>query len=94
MATSLQKQPYDDELFDFDFTNRLRDGETISSITSIDDTDSALTYGVPVIDATGKIVQCTVGGGLDGTTYKITVRVVTTLSPQLEEESYLVVVET
>ena len=89
MASTLIKQPSENMLVDFDCSPILRSGETISSVISIDDKDSVLTYGSPSIS--GQIIQATVAGGVDKTTYKVTIKFATNLSPQREGDFYIVV---
>lgn len=94
MSITLTKQPSEDLLFAIDFTNRFSDrstAPTISSVISIVDDKSALSYGTPVIS--GHEVQFTVGGGTDDVTYKITCKIVTDQDPVVEADVYLAVVE-
>jgi len=80
----LEKQPAESIKYAIDFTNLLRDGETLSTLTSILEVGtSALTLTEKAINtvaltkrsgnvmAIGKGVEVRVAGGADGVTYRI-----------------------
>jgi hypothetical protein len=97
MSNSLTKQPSEDILFDIDFEGRFVDRinagvpTTINSVISITDNLSALTFGTPAIN--GYVVQVSIGGGVDGVDYKITIKISTDKDAVIEEDVYLAVVE-
>jgi len=70
------KQPWEEIVYDLDFTKLLRTGETITDIFSITGAPAGLTITDPAIAS--PLVQAKVAGGVDGTDYKLTARVITT----------------
>lgn len=89
---TLEKQPSESRLYDFDFSANLVDGETISTISSLTSTPTGLTVGSSVID--GGKVQVRLSAGTTQTLYKLTCRITTSLSNILELDGYLRVEET
>lgn len=89
MSDIRTKQPAENILFDFDFGNGLRSGESITSVISYTDDLSALTFGAPTIS--GRVVQITVSGGTTGTIPNITIKVQTNLSPVVEGDFKLAI---
>jgi len=86
------KQPSEDMLVDFDCSSVLRAGEVITGITSITEATGVLTFpGASAIS--GQIVQNRVAGGVDKTTYKVTIVFVTDKSPTREADFYIKVRE-
>ena len=95
MGNTVTKQPGEDKAFDIDMSNELkRSDEVISSVISIDDDDSVLTYGTVTIPGSAKLLRVAISGGVDGVTYKVTVNVVTNYSPIIEKEFYVSLIET
>jgi len=86
---SFNKQPGDTFLFDVDFSNRLRSGETVVSavFAAIQESDGASVYGTIVLAPV--IVSPKVGVpvmlGADGETYRIGVLGITSLGYQHEK---------
>lgn len=79
MTTTLIKQPADQRDYDIDFARWIPDGDTITTATAI------VTPIVPATDIviesvaiTSPVVKVWISGGLDGSTYKITVTASTT----------------
>lgn len=71
MRETLIKRPSEDKLYDFDFTNLLRSGETITGTPTVTATPSGLT--ISGIAVASPKVQARIIGGADGITYKIEV---------------------
>ncbi len=71
--------PEESRAYDFDFTNDLASGETISSTTIT--ADSGITVSGDTLDGTSKIVQVTLTGGTAGVDYHVACKV-TTSAPQ------------
>lgn len=96
MATVLNKQPAEDKLFDFDFSGKMRDGDSITSVGSVTQeklglvSNSAdLTLGSTA--QSGQTGQVRISGGTDGEQYKIEMVVTTTDGDTLEGEGILTV---
>lgn len=75
---ALFKTPYEEVLFDFDFTNILEVGETISGTPTIDITPSGQVT-VSNIVVSGAKVQGKYIGGTDNTKYIVKCKAVTSL---------------
>ena len=76
------KTPDEKKLCTFDFTNEVTTGSTISSpvaekeLLSGDDTGaSLLTLGTPAVEPGTALVKMLIGGGKDGSKYKVTMTV-------------------
>lgn len=93
MSTVSSKQPSENLLYDFDLSDWLRDSTDliISVISVADDLTPALVFGAPSYN--GQTVQVTISGGVDNTVPKITVKVTTSVSPIVEADFYLPIVE-
>ena len=95
---ALIKQPGEARLYHIPFTQELRTGETISSVTSVTQTNmgevtgsTALTIGTPTLNASADIVQVRISAGTDGEHYKITATVATSQSDTIEVDVMLYV---
>jgi len=96
----LIKQPNEARQYDIPFTQELRSGDTIASITSVTATKmglvtevSALTVGTPTTNATDDTVQVTLSVGTDGEHYKLETIVVTNDGDVLEVDTMLYVAD-
>jgi hypothetical protein len=85
----LFKQPAEDRLFDFDFSGKMRTGETVATV-SVTATPSGLTIGSTAFS--GQIAQVRISGGMTGTDYKMTCTVTTNQSNTLELDGWLRVI--
>lgn len=87
---SVIKQPGESRLYPMEFAALLVEGETISGIDSITK-DKTTTPDLVIAEQaySGSIVQFRVSGGVDGTKYKITVRVDTTAGNLIEGEGII-----
>jgi len=103
MPQTRSKQPAESRLFDMDFSPRLAEGETISSVSSVTqqkvDTSSGarsatseLTLGSA--SASSQLAQVRIAAGLNGTMYVVTFIVATSLGNTVEAEGYLWVEDT
>lgn len=85
MANVIEKPPTASKLYNFDFTDDLATGETVSSATSVtSDTPTgatALTIGTPTVSSPN--VQVRISGGSAGYTYHLTCTVSTSDSNTL-----------
>lgn len=81
MTTTLIKQPADQRDYDIDFSRWIPDDDTITSatavVTEIDPLTDIQVESVQIV-AADAIVKVWISGGLDGSTYKITVTASTT----------------
>ena len=66
----LIKQPQESLLFDFDFSDRLAQGVTLSTVASVTATPSGLTIGTPAVSTTA--AQARISGGTAETYYRVT----------------------
>lgn len=83
---SFVKQPAEYIDYDIDYSKWLEASETISSQTT------TATAGITVsssINGSGKITKTWVSGGLNGSTYKVTVMVTTSIGRIKESEFYI-----
>ena len=92
----LEKRVSESRLYNFNFSPKLSDAESISSLVSLTNAATttgltALTVGTAVIS--GKQIQFRVSGGSDGGKYLFTGRVTTSLSNIVQAEGYLLVRE-
>ena len=80
-------------LYNFDFSDfsEFRDGETITSVTSVEADVSGLTIGTPTSD--GAIAQARISSGSSGTTYTLSATVVTSGGSTLVQTGYLEVTD-
>lgn len=88
------KQPYDVTDIDVDFSDWLavRTGDTLLSATvAVDGTGMTVD---PVVALSSTVAKFWVSAGTDGTTYKVTLKVVTTLGRHKEVEVKVKVKET
>jgi hypothetical protein len=88
--TVLYKQPSETKIFDIEFADQLASGDSLSSITSVVEGTSVITIASTSI--TGTKVRGTYSGGVDGTTYHIVAKVVTTNGETIEVDVFLAVV--
>ena len=92
----LTKQPWEESPFDMDFSGRLRDGDSLSSIASVTVTNMGkVTASADAVAAnevvSGSIAQVTLSAGDDGENYKITIRAITTSGAKVEGDGMLYV---
>lgn len=92
--TTLQKQSYEERVFQFDFSGKMASDATISSVVSIVPTIEGYVPGsinitVASISAVGQLVQAIYRGGTSGEIYKITAKVVDSNGQRLELEGLL-----
>lgn len=85
---TLVKQPTESRLYTFEFAANLVEGETIASVDSVTVAPSGLTLNGPASFAGTKAFQ-RIEGGLDGTVYKVTIRITTSAGNVLEGEGNL-----
>jgi len=83
------KDPDAEVYYEWDFSNWLAAGETISSY-SFPDFPAALTNEGD--SETGGIVQMKISGGVDGESYDLTCRIVTN-TPQTEDRTFTLPVQ-
>lgn len=88
-VTTLTKQPSESRLYDFDFTNILRTGDTITSVESVSVDVAGLTTGGVVVNSEGTKVQVRLSSGTHNVKYKITVLVNTAQTDILELDGIL-----
>lgn len=84
---TLEKQPSESRLYDFDFSSNMSVSETISSVDVLTSTPTGLTVGSSVVS--GQLVQVRLSAGTDGQVYKLTCRITTSLSNILELDGQL-----
>ena len=87
----LFKQPAESRLYDFDFSGKMRTGETIATVVSVVATPSGLTVGATSFS--GQVAQVRLSGGTADTDYKLTCKVTTSASNTLEIDGRLKVEE-
>ena len=87
----LTKQPGESRLYDIDFAPLLATNDTIASVTSVTTAQSGLVIGSPAF--TTPKVQVRISEGTDGTLYKITAIIVSTVGDTLETDVFLRVEE-
>lgn len=94
----LLKQPAEERLLDISFVNKLRETDTINSITGITQTkmgivsgSTDLTIGIPQKNAAGTKVQARYSAGTDGEHYKLEAIVITVGGDTLENDVMLYV---
>lgn len=96
---TLEKRTWESIKFDIDMSRLLASGETITGtptmVVTPDTSPAAITFGVPVVNSsptvyayatapTGTVVQVTIGGGVDETTYTVRARCATSLGNSVE----------
>lgn len=85
---SLIKQPSESRLFEMSFVPRLLPDETLLAVNSITvDKDGLTLSGSPTLGSTSVFQR--ISGGDAGVRYKVTFRVTTSLSNDLEAEGIL-----
>ena len=103
MAETLNKQPWEDRLYDMDFSPRLATGEnltgtptvteqTVDQQTGVKTASTDLTIGTATVSL--QTAQVRISAGLSGVLYEITFRASTTLSNSVEAEGLLLVLDT
>ena len=87
----LVKQPAESRRYEFDFSNLLAVGETVTGVTSVSATPTGLTIASENVnsDADGCTAQISVG--TDGTRYTVVAVVTTSDSNTLEGQAILLV---
>ncbi len=94
---TLEKTVDEDDIFTFDFVNRLNTGETISSVGTITQINDATPSATPVTLGTptfsGSKVQVRISVGVDGTTYTLTCPIATSDSNTKEQCGKLLIKE-
>lgn len=87
------KQPSEVLDYDFDFSQRLPTGDTISSVLSVtlDQNTITLGSGATGVTNTGTVVKVWLLGGLSGTRYKVTCRVLTVGGRTMESDMFVLV---
>lgn len=88
------KQPGDDRLYDFDLSDVLREGDTITSIGAPQQTKAGLVAGSEDLALSGQtfsgqVAQLRIAGGTDGENYKVTVTVTTAGGDTVEADGWL-----
>ncbi len=91
MSQTLVKQPGESRVYTMDFSANLIDGETVTSVIGVTGSPDGLTIGAASVTSDGKKAQFRVSSGVDGSSYKITVSVNTSLSNILESDGTLLV---
>lgn len=89
---SIVKQPDESFVHTMDFSGLLGPGETLSSVTSIAATPSGLTL-VGAASVSGSSAQQVIAGGTAGTTYKVTITVLTSAGNTRQGDGLVVVRE-
>lgn len=88
LISTERKQPNERTDYNIDYSQWLRDGDTIADFSLIADDPSLDVDGLIV----GKTLNMWVSGGLDGATYKITITV-TTAQGRIKEDEFKVKVK-
>lgn len=97
IPSALIKQPWERRRIKVDFSNALAAGDTVASISGVtaweDSTErtSTVIHGSPTVSGNEVFLYLT--DGVDGTTYNIRIRVLTSNGDQIEEDLDLVVRE-
>lgn len=91
MSKTLIKQPSESRIYTMDFSANLESGEAISSIISVTAAPSGLTINSQAVTSDGKKAQFRIAGGTANESYKITVKVATSNSNELEDDGTLLV---
>lgn len=94
--TTLQKQPWEERIFVFNFTNDMDPEEIISDTEGVDVvavSSGSNTLVVSGLTASGQSLSTKFAGGTTGQTYTIRARVVTSLGQKLELDGKLQVKE-
>lgn len=91
---SWTKQPFDERTLEFDVTNALGSGDSVSSVDSVtvyygDESQTEMVSGSPSV--TGNKVYAKIIGGTAGLDYVVRVRVETTNGDKIEDELNLLV---
>lgn len=93
----LTKQPWENILFDMQLSDRMRSGDTITSVDSVSFTNMGqiagstdIALGSPVHDS-GTLAQVRIDAGQDGENYRVTFRVLTTGGDSIEGDGMLYV---
>jgi hypothetical protein len=94
----LQKQPYEELPFTFDFADVIPSGATVSAIDSIAAANCAVVSGSSNVTTgsnttSGRSAQTKVSGGTSGESYKITCRVTDSNGHKHEHEGIVEVIE-
>lgn len=84
---TLFKQSYEERIFQFDFAGMMGTGATLASYVSVVSDNVALT--ISSIGVSGTICQAMFIGGVSGTTYKITAKVIDSDGQKLEMDGLL-----
>jgi len=92
------KQPYDEYFVDFDFTKDLTGVDTVktATVTAVDDIGADATAVITKVASqsiTSRKVYVWVNGGVDGTMYVITCKIVTTNGEKYEKDGEIFVEE-
>jgi len=90
----LEKQPWEERIFNLDFRGKLASGVSLSSVVSITFESLALVSGSVDPTVTGEAVsgtqaQATYIGGTDGEEYKVTIRCTCSDGEKMEAEGIL-----
>jgi hypothetical protein len=82
------QQPWEIRRYRLDYTEALGDTETIVTPTFLVDPTSTTPFAITnaAVDVTGKFLVFYASGGEDGTSYQVSVRVVTSAGQQFEDE--------
>ena len=91
---TLNKQTYEERLFQFDFSGRMASGATLSAPVSVISVNQANVGGsvnvtISSITLSGKVLQALFVGGTSGETYKITAKAIDSDAQKLELDGYL-----
>ena len=95
--TVLKKQPWENRLYTIPFSQELRTGDTVASVTSVTATGMGLVTGALALTIASAPasddgnVQPRISAGTSGEHYKVTARVVTTNGDNLEVDVMLYV---
>lgn len=94
----LTKQPWEELRYDMDFSGQMRDGDDLSSVSTVVVTNMGEVVGSDDVTASGEtvsgdIAQVKLSGGTDLENYKITIRAITTDGDKIEGDGMLYVRE-
>lgn len=91
---TLVKQSYEERIFQFDFSGKMADGATLSSVVSCVSANQGFVTGsgditVAATSVSGVYLQAIFSGGTSGELYKITAKAIDSNGQKLEADGFL-----
>ena len=91
---TLVKQSYEERIFQFDFSGKMADGSTLSSVVSCVSANQGFVTGsgdvtVAAPSVSGVYLQAIFSGGTSGELYKITAKAIDSTGQKLEADGFL-----